>query len=140
MTGKPVDQLTLEGKLVKQYRSLAEAARQTGFVYATLNNALERRRPCKDFYWKFQDEEFKPEPNKKIRAVFQMDLQKKKLAYFDSMGDAHRATGVPPNAIYGSIQYGKPRKGFYWAYANVKYVSVNLTVDDSDQVRLSLEL
>lgn len=138
LTGRPVDQLSLEGKLVKQYRSVAEAGRQTGIKSATLQGAIERRRPCKDFYWKFQDDEFKPEPNKKIRAVYQMDMQKKKLAYFDSMGDAHRATGIKPNAIYASILYDKPRSGFLWAYANVKYVSVKFIVDESDGVLLSL--
>jgi hypothetical protein len=139
-TGKPVEQLTLEGRIVNQYRSAAEAGRQTGSAGPTITGAINRRRPYKGFYWKYKGDDFAPEPNNKVRAVHQMNLQKQIIATFDSMGDAHRATGVKPNAIFASIQYNKPRSDFYWAYARSEHVTVTLTVVGDDAVAVMFEI
>lgn len=121
---RPVSQYTLDGQLVRTYRSALEAAKKTGSFEPSINCvARGERKTAGGFLWRFyempqlSDEEI-PSPYRTGRGccqVSQYALNGKLIKTFPSIVVAADATGVSASAI-SSCVCGKMRSAgrFLW--------------------------
>lgn len=121
----PVNQYDLDGNYIKTWESAREAGRCYGIQSAHITDCCNhKRRKCKNFMWKYADDNSVVSPyiNKCAREVYQIDKNTGKIiAKHKSVADAARAVnGNGPNVIfacshkYTSNQY----KGYIWKYAD----------------------
>lgn len=129
-TKHPIEQYSLTGEFIREYDSIALAAKTLQIHRSSIENALTNKAfNCSGFLWKYKDdkedilEKVKRNNNKKNYAkvaVNQYDLQGNFIATYDSAANAAIAIGKPGN----SSSITKACKGklksaykYKWAYA-----------------------
>lgn len=121
---RPVSQYTLDGQLIRTYRSAVEAAKKTGGFEPSITCAARGdRKTSKGFLWRFYEvhqlpDEDVPSPYRTGRGccqVSQYALNGKLIKTFPSIVVAANATGVSASAISGCV-CGKMRSAgrFLW--------------------------
>ena len=125
----PVSQYTMEGKLVKTYPSLAEAAKATGISYNNIREySCGKRRPCGGYIWRRYEVKQLPsvEENGSIgkkRSVYQYTMDGEFVAEYDSIRAAARALHVSNQLISATLTgKGKSAGGFLWRYFKVSHL------------------
>ena len=118
---RPVVQLTLDGTLVAEYNSLAEAEKQTGVNYCGIKQCCNGK--CKsagNFVWKDKskyDPKEKISCKPKIRAIVQLDLNGNFIDEYSQVKLAAQVTKTNQTHI-SSCCTGKRKSagGFRWMY------------------------
>lgn len=127
-TSTPVDKYDKSGNYICTYRSASEAARDCG---ATSNSLIcsccaGKRKTAYGFIWKKNGEQLDAESiawsnsiNKDNCCPVEMfDIDGNLLAWYESIHEAGRQTGVPYRVIWDGISKGRARYGYFWRYAN----------------------
>ena len=127
---KQIIQYTLEGVYVKEYKSVCEASRVTGFSRANISACvIGRTQTSNGYVWKYKGEPFikpiyKPHSHRvytggsKTRPVVQFNNSGIEQHY-SSIVEAARITGINKTSIRRCCkkEKGYPRAGgFYWEY------------------------
>lgn len=121
----PVNQYDLNGNYIKTWESATEAGRYYGTQGAHITDCCNyKRRRCKNFMWRYADDDSSilPYIDRRAKEVYQIDKDTGKIvAKHKSIADAARAVdGNAPNIIfacsskYTSTQY----KGYVWRYVD----------------------
>lgn len=123
---KPVCQYTLQGNFLKEYESIAEAARQTKCDPTAIVNCCKHKiKQTKNYCWSYKGEQVVPYQKRNYHVknsqsipVEQYDLKDNLLNTFYSAGEAGRQTGADASAITKCCKGKlKTTKGFKWKYA-----------------------
>lgn len=114
----PIEQYTLDGKLVEIYESSADAERKTGFSqFSIANCARGNQKTSFGYVWKFTD---KPriQYNRKSRGkkIVKLDLGFNLVNVYKSIEEACSVEHMSDITLKKYIRLEKPYKGFYWHY------------------------
>lgn len=127
---KPVLQFDLNGILVKEYNSVSEASRLTGYNRSNISACCGgHMRIYQNCIWRFKSDYIpgeKVEPTKrkkrttkKYKAVIQYDINDVLIAEYESAIQAEVMTGVKTNYIRACCNNDqKTAGGFIWRYKN----------------------
>ena len=118
---KVVLQYTMNGTFVKEYKSCAEAVRETGIKHVHCA-AKGARKSAGGYKWKFKYEQpMKNTGNKK--SVVQYDLSGNIIAMYDSISDAARATDINRKCINDCCNKKiKTSGGYIWKFLSEEIV------------------
>lgn len=118
---KAVLQYTMNGTFVKEYKSCAEAVRETGIKHVHCA-AKGARKSAGGYKWKFKYEQpMKNTGNKK--SVVQYDLSGKVIAIYDSISNAARATNINRKCINDCCNKKiKTSGGYIWKFLSEEIV------------------
>jgi hypothetical protein len=114
----PVEQLSLDGTVIAEFRTAEEAQLKTG--HTGLAAAIRDKIPCKGFYWRRKPET--PEaapvmlPSRKNRAIQQLTLEGVVIKGFNSIKEASDETGVNADTISRGLATMRPAGKFLWRY------------------------
>ena len=123
---RPVKQYLLDGKLIRKYKSISEAAHKTGISVGNISAcALGSCVQASGFVWRFERDSYKGENRHwkgKRREVLQYSIDGKKLKQYPSINEAARQTRIHHSNIFNSLK-GKSKQagGFVWRYAGESY-------------------
>lgn len=135
---RAVNQYDSKGNFIRQFKSRNEAYRETGICASTIHKVCKRliskngslSRTAGGFQWRFTDDcDDIGELNYKERdlstyktSVNQYTLDGKYITTYDSILDAHIATGANRSSI-GSCCVGRVKKSgeFQWRYCNDEF-------------------
>ena len=115
----PVSQYTMTGKFVKNYKSYAEASKETGIsnssISACCNNKIKQ---AGNYQWKITGSDKKISSIEKYnhrQGIFQYTLEGTFVKKYSSMAEAERVTGS--SAIWNSCSNIQAQSGGYiWVY------------------------
>jgi hypothetical protein len=116
---KPVEQLTLSGKLVAEHKGSLEAAESVGISPKRIQSCCRRANPTAGFYWRYKGE------NKALAAgrpgrvfpVMKSSLDGTPIQIWENLKAAVAATGISAKTISYACNGGmKHHKGFVWSY------------------------
>jgi hypothetical protein len=119
-----IKQYDLEGKLVKEFKSIASAAKEIGISKGAIQSVLlNNRKTAAGFIWKYLEDE-NPDFSEKItinknrgRKVCQYDLDMNLLNIYECMSDAARKLNIHKNNIRCVIiNSRKTAGGFIFKY------------------------
>lgn len=117
----PVCQYTLDGKFVREYVSMAQAAEAVGAEQCSISMAARgKQRSCRGFIWKRKDDTTPVIPctitiSRYPQPVGQFDLTGKLIERFDSISKAAESIGVSKNAMKKSLDNtDKILEGYFW--------------------------
>lgn len=118
---KAVLQYTMNGTFVKEYKSCAEAVRETGIKHVHCA-AKGARKSAGGYKWKFKyEQQMKNTGNKK--SVVQYDLSGNIIAMYDSISDAARATDINRKCINDCCNKKiKTSGGYIWKFLSEEIV------------------
>lgn len=118
---KAVLQYTMNGIFVKEYKSCAEAVRETGIKHVHCA-AKGARKSAGGYKWKFKYEQpIKNTGNKK--SVIQYDLSGNIIATYDSISEAARATDINRKCINDCCNKKiKTSGGYIWKFLSEEIV------------------
>lgn len=113
----PVYQFTLEGKYIKTWNTMVEAAEFYNISHTAINNAVSFKGSCMRYYWAktptINIKEFLKTPEVK---VFQYDSETGKfMQMYNSIKEAAFAIGVIPQTISNVIYTGYKIKNYYFS-------------------------
>ena len=112
---KSVIQYSLDGKYIKTYSSIVEAARSLGKNVRGLQQCLNGTYSTAfGFRWKYKDLENVPFKKKRNQLIVQLDNKQKKIASFNSIKEASLSLHVSVSALNNAIRLKKTCLGFYW--------------------------
>ena len=124
---KQVSQYSLKGKKIKTYSSVANAARATGVLAASIApHASGKGLSAGGYVWRWGKEKIVDVESRRQRnkikhrlkygqKVTQYDFEGNKIAQFPSLQDAETATSANENAIRLVLKgVYKSAKGFFW--------------------------
>ena len=112
---KTVLQYDLSGKFIKEYPSIAEAARSVGTRQNYISkccSGYSTYTQVKGFQWKLKGSD---KAIRNILPIVQYDMQGNEIARFESVADASRKLGIPTDGILACIsgEYIQSH-GFVW--------------------------
>ena len=109
---------TLEGKFVKEYKSIADASRDTGISHATISsNVKGKTKKSKTFIFKKEKEKVNKYTNPKNKKIFKKDEKGDILETFESAKKAASSIDTDPRNFYLYVDRQKKYKNFYWSYS-----------------------
>lgn len=118
---KSISQYTLDGQYIRDFNSLAQAARELNIassseIYQAINNGTI----CHGYRWTYKGNELIIKSNKK--QVAQIDLKTKEIIkIYDGAREAGRQIGVDYSGIVKTCNgQQKSCKGYFWRYINEK--------------------
>ena len=119
---KKVKQYTLDGKFIKEYDGLNEAARKTDInINRIVACCKHRQHQASSFLWCYTGEEDTIAP-KQARVEYDsirvVAIKGDEVLHFDSLREASRATGGIRRTIAEHCKNNKPYKGYEWKYEN----------------------
>lgn len=134
---KPVAQLTLNGELLRVYKSTHDAGRQTGFDYRSIGRAaLGKRETAYGFRWKYISDKdkarnlessvskennncWKQKHNVHNKQIAQYTPKGELVKIYESVAEAERQNGFPHSGI-SKTALGKQKtcKGYIWKYVS----------------------
>jgi hypothetical protein len=135
---REIDQLSLDGKLIKTWPTIREAAKNMPPLFSNNENAiinrLKRRFTTKEafgFIWKYSDDnDFSlniPPKRTKGKKVFQYDLQGNLIKEWINTGQASKALKINPASILRVCKgTQKTTGGFIWKHSGNTDFSKNI--------------
>lgn len=123
-TGVTVYQYDSNGKLLKQYSSIADAARAVKVDSSVISKCCNKqKKSCRGFFWSYYPDEVFSAQNLrtwKKYTVIQKDKQGKTLATYPSLSAAARAMGTTQAKGIKDCCDGKKKEmyGYYWEFKN----------------------
>ncbi len=123
---RPVKQYSLNGKLIKKYKSISEAAYKTGISVGNISGcAIGKCIQASGFVWRFDGDFYKGEHRHwkgKRREVVQYSIGGKKLKEYISIHEAARQSGIHQGNIFNALKRkSKQAGGFVWKYLGEAY-------------------
>ncbi len=124
---KRVTQYSLEGKKVKVYSSVKEAAHKTNNDPDTISKcALHKTMICGGYVWRYDGDlyhgEYRDKIKNKPQTLVQYALTGKKIAQFDSVSEAARNTGFNASTLLDCAhKRTKTSHGFVWRFEGDAY-------------------
>jgi hypothetical protein len=124
---KKVTQYSLDGKKIKVYPSVKEAGSATGNDPDTISKcALHKMMTCGGYVWRYEGDlyrgEYKDKIKNKPQSLVQYSLAGKKIAQFDSVGEASRKTGFNASTLLDCAhKRTKTSHDFVWRFAGDTY-------------------
>jgi len=123
---QPVVQYTLEGKFVKEYTSIKEAAEIFAVPVISISKCVRReKKSVKGYQWRLKKDVIKdgkiididPDPNRLLRPVCQFGRDGKFLREYSSRFEAGKDLGIDHMAIYRCLKgFQKTAGDFQWRY------------------------
>lgn len=117
---RPVDQFDLDGKWIRTFESLQDAANKLGIYSSTIVKVCNGKlKQTAGFMWRYHNNtditDIEPynKAGTKKRRVFQL-LNNKVIAEYDSIAEASDNTGYSMQSISASINNGGYAHGFRW--------------------------
>lgn len=114
-------QYSLEGDFIKEFPTIAEAAREIGVSHPAIRSAIQRFGSCKNYFWVKEAEDIKKcleqkdkKHNFEKRKVYQYDKESNLIHIFDSISEAARSIDAPSTSFRSSLDKDKIYKDFYW--------------------------
>jgi hypothetical protein len=137
-SNKTVIQLTLEGKLVKEWKSIIQVEKELGIGNSNISSVCNgKQKSAGSFMWMYKEDyekafgKIKPYENKWIKKIVQLTLESEYIKDWDSIVEVTNNLGVHSGHIT-SVCKGKRKSsgGFKWMYKEDydKYKSQNETV------------
>jgi hypothetical protein len=122
---RPIVQYTLEGRKLKEFASVADAAKANGLHRGTVRDVATRKAIQNyGFVFRFKDDPYKGEHAgfSVEKPVTQFTVEGKRVGVFASVKEASKQLGFDPSTI-GRCALHKARiaHGFVWRYANDHY-------------------
>lgn len=112
---RAVRQYSLEGELICEYPSIAEASRQTGaHKMAIIHSCQENFRTAKGYRWKYVNENDDIPFKKRKLPVNQFDLEGNLINSFESLTDVSRKMDINESSLSQAIKKGVKYKGYIW--------------------------
>ena len=119
-----VDQLSIDGKLIRTFDSAKEAESATGVLRSKICMCCKgQRKTAGGYKWRYTDgfglkDIYNPRPSK-TRRIAQYSDSGDLIATYESLSDAHRATGLSSSSI-ANVCKGKRNEfgGYIWGYAD----------------------
>ena len=113
----PINQFSLDGKFIKTWNNMADAADFYCVSHTAILNAVKCKGSCKRFFWSKDLEiditQFSNQPESKC---FQYDANTGKFVnFYNSIKEASFILGVTPQSIGNAIKTGYKIKGFYFS-------------------------
>jgi hypothetical protein len=124
---KKVTQYNIEGKKLKVYPSVKEAANKTGNDSDTISKcALHKTMTCGGYVWRYDGDlyvgEYRDKIKNKPQALVQYSLSGKKVAEFNSVNQAAIQTGFNASTLLDCAhKRTKTSHGFVWRFAGEVY-------------------
>lgn len=124
---KKVTQYSLDGKKIKVYPSVKEAAHKTGNDPDTISKcALHKTMTCGGYVWRYEGDlyqgEYKDKIKNKPQPLVQYALNGKKIAQFESVSEAAKETGFNASTLLDCAhKRTKTSHGFVWRFAKDIY-------------------
>lgn len=124
---KKVTQYSIEGKKLKVYPSVKEAANKTGNDSDTISKcALHKTMTCGGYVWRYDGDLYRGEYRDKIKnrpqALVQYSLSGKKVAEFSSVSQAAIQTGFNASTLLDCAhKRTKTSHGFVWRFVGDVY-------------------
>lgn len=123
---KPVYQYRLNGKLVKKYDSITEAAKEMNMATTNISKACNGTiKTAKGYIWRYnfvefsEDELIKILSNKRKRKVDQYNMNMDYIARYESIAEAARITGISDSTITQCCNGKYKHAGnFKWKYVS----------------------
>ncbi len=123
---KPVNQYSLDGKVIAHFPSVSQASKKTGFSPASIQDcALKHQKVAHGFVWRYEHEKYNGEYKdyRQGKPVTQYDLAGKKIQTFPTIQSAAQQTGLTPDNIQKNVKgENKTAGGFIWKYATPKEI------------------
>lgn len=124
--GKKVFQFSLNGELIKEWKSAAEIQRCLKFKAENISACcLGKQNHSNNYIWRFENKEITQEEikkinkNKRLSVVNQYNLVGELLNEFESTLDASKKTGIKASIIRDACCGSKKTgAGFIWKYKN----------------------
>lgn len=115
---KPIIQYDINGNILKRYRSINEAERETKISAKQIGAARKNGTQCHGYYWQFENEELKISSNKK--RVYQYTLDLKLVKEYAGAREAAREFGADSASIIKCCN-GKQKtcKGYVFKYEKI---------------------
>lgn len=119
---REINQYTLEGKYLKTYAAIRQAARETGIDHALIGRCCNHKvSHAGGYLWSYVEEEVII-PSKPIlrRKIEQIDLETGKVInVYNNAADAARALNKKSSTNIRNVCHGKQRMayGYFWRYA-----------------------
>lgn len=136
-----------DGKLIKKYDSITEAALAVGSSESNISAALNNSKYISTawgFIWSYEPRQYTPEELKSaftilkstIRGVIQMDMDYNAITTYDSARIAATTLDIDPSGI-AKVCRGKCKSlgGFRWMYMDDSSEIVRLTPDQVDDIK-----
>ena len=123
---KPVQQYTKEGEFVAEFKSIADAGRQTGINPSCISNCCMRkgREFAGNYQWKYADDIVEIKPKGKVILQYSMDGTL--INMFSTIAEVSLKTNINYQSIYNCIS-GKYKtcNGFIWKRQNIAQTKNN---------------
>jgi hypothetical protein len=120
---RKIKQYSLDGNLIKEYNSIAEASKDINISKGCIQCVLlNKGKTAAGFIWKYAEDETPISQNITIntnigRKVCQYDLNMNLINVYESTADASRKVNIHKNNIWGVItNFRKTAGGFIWKY------------------------
>lgn len=112
-----VNQLTLDGQFIKEWKSFNEIERETGFNKGSINMCCKgRKKKAYDFKWEYVDGLHQQKNNRPVIALSEED---EFIAQFRNVPEASRCLGIITRLIYYALKgVYKTTHGFKFKYAD----------------------
>jgi hypothetical protein len=124
---KKVTQYSIEGKKLKVYPSVKEAAHKTGNDSDTISKcALHKTMTCGGYVWRYDGDlyvgEYRDKIKNKPQTLVQYSLSGKKVAEFNSVSQAAIQTGFNASTLLDCAhKRTKTSHGYVWRFAGDVY-------------------
>jgi len=120
---KPVIKYSLSGELLAEYKSGAEAERETGVGFVNISSVCRKRPRCKTaggYVWRFKDDPFGVVVNKNFMPVLQFTKDQKFIKDWASIKEAMISLNIgktdPSNICSCCNNKRHTAYGFIWKY------------------------
>jgi hypothetical protein len=124
---KQVTQYTMDGRKVRTYASVKEAAASVGTDPNTLSRcALGKSLSCRNFVWRYDgdtyDGAYKDRIRNRSREIIQYSLDGEKIASFGSVNEASRMNGYSAATLLDCAhKKSKVAHGYVWRFSGDPY-------------------
>lgn len=112
----PINQFDLNGKFIKTWNNMADAADFYCVSHTAIMNAVKFKGSCKHFYWSKDASINVDNYTNSETKCFQYDAESGKfIAFYNSIKEAAYIVGVTPQSIGNAMQSGYKIKNYYFS-------------------------
>ena len=149
---KHVFQFSQDGKLIKEYESVTEAALENKCSIASISEVCNKRKfTCLGYIWSFDKDWIPPKNKKHLRnkIVYQFDEEGNLIREFETVKNAANFNNVPLSQIYACANKNKRKRVgnciftyepfIDWNYYSLKHKRSSTTIPEGSREK-SLEV